>query len=119
MKALIAALALVCATAPAQAQAQAQAQPQPVTIQVRVSTEGLDMSSDAGARAFLGRLSRAAVKACGGSQPEVSALMVEQARAFQGCRRGALAGAVAQSRSSALQRVFAEQTGQATVLARR
>ena len=115
MKALIAALALVCATA----QAQAQPQPQPVTIQVRVSTEGLDMSSDAGARAFLGRISRAAGKACGGSQPEVSALMVAQARAFQGCRRGALAATVAQSRSSALQRVFAEQTGQATVLARR
>ncbi len=43
----------------------AGAQAQLVTVQVRVSSTGLDMSSDAGARASPGRISDAAHKACG------------------------------------------------------
>jgi len=75
-------------------------------VQVRVSTEGLDLTTTAGADAALARLSRAATQACGGT-PDGSPLINNAARKFELCRARAVAGAVAQSRSPVLQTRFA------------
>jgi UrcA family protein len=73
------------------------------TIQIRVSSKGLDLTTEAGATQFLDRLSRAASAACGG-YPDPSPIITDAPRRFRLCREKAVAGAVAQSQSELLKR---------------
>lgn len=76
------------------------------TLTVRVSTAGLDLSTDAGARQLLGRLSQAATKVCGG-RPDIQPLHMREYARFKACRAQAMARAVAQANAPTLERQFA------------
>jgi len=98
---LIASLLSAAALAPA-----AHAGPDVRTVQVRVSSAGLDLTTEAGAGLYLKRLARAATAACGG-QPDYSPLVLSSEKRFQACRAKALADGVAQSASPMVQRQYA------------
>jgi UrcA family protein len=72
------------------------ARPDVRTVQVRVSSAGLDLTTEAGAGVYLKRLARAATAACGG-QPDHSPLVFASEKRFQACRTRALADVVARS----------------------
>lgn len=91
----------------------AQARSNLTTIQIRVSSAGMDLTTEAGADAFLKRLSRAATNACGG-YPDSSPHITDAQQRFRACRAKALAGAVEQSQSAMLQRRFAARLNAAT-----
>jgi UrcA family protein len=79
-------------------------------VQVRVSSAGLDLSTEVGADQFLQRLTDAAASACGGG-PKPSTFPHEAMQAFRTCRAKAVAGAVAQSQSALLRQQFAATGG--------
>jgi len=84
----------------------AQAAPDVRTVSVRVTSAGLDLTTEAGAAVYLKRLARAATEACGG-QPDYSPLATSGAKRFEACRGRALSTAVAQSASPLVQRRYA------------
>jgi UrcA family protein len=98
---LVAAALGASALAPA-----AHAEPDVRTMSVRVTSAGLDLTTEAGAGLFLKRLSRAATEACGG-QPDSSPLATSAAKRFETCRSEALSTAVVRSASPLVQRLYA------------
>jgi UrcA family protein len=76
------------------------------TNEVRVSSKGLDLTTEGGAAEYLVRLSRAAASVCG-EYPDPSPLAVHASQRFAACRETALAAAVAKSQSELLKRQFA------------
>jgi UrcA family protein len=96
---------LACTLALAAFGRPALADPGLSRVEVHVSSEGLDLASQAGADQFLQRLSRAATEACGGA-PDGSPLIKRPVRKFRQCRIAALAAAVAGSRSRMVWREF-------------
>jgi UrcA family protein len=96
---------LACTLAIAALGGPALAGPSLNTVEVRVSSEGLDLTSQAGAEQFLQRLSQAATQACGGA-PDSSPLVKDAARRFRQCRLTAVAVAVGNSRSPKVWRAF-------------
>ncbi|WP_372781772.1 UrcA family protein [Phenylobacterium sp.] len=102
--ALFAAAAAVMAALSCPASA-ARADPRSETVSIRVSSEGLDLTTAAGADHFLDRLSKAAILACGA--PDFSPLMKDARRDLRHCRAVALAGAAARSRWPLVPRRFA------------
>jgi UrcA family protein len=84
----------------------AEAGPPFTQTQVRVTSQDLDLTTEAGATKYLARLSRAAGEACGGG-PDHSPLVRNGVRVFQDCHAKTLARAVAQSASPILQHQFA------------
>ncbi|MGH6985228.1 MAG: UrcA family protein [Caulobacteraceae bacterium] len=87
--AVLAASAGLVLAAPASAQSSE-------TVRVRVPTSDLNLASVDGARTLLARIDQAADEACGGA-PDIR--LLGQDRAFQSCRRAAVAGGVAQAHS--------------------
>lgn len=75
-----------------------------VTASARVNSEGLDLSTSAGADRFLKRLSIAAGRVCIDRRTLITAGV---GRDFQICRAKAMAKAVADSRSPVIQQRFA------------
>ena len=61
---------------------------------VAVSTEGLDLNTAAGAKAFYGRLSHAVIAACGGAP---TSFFTSEEERFQACYKTAMDQAVAQA----------------------
>jgi len=83
---------------------------------VVVSTEGLDLSTQAGAKAFYSRLSHAVVDGCGGAP--TSFLGSEEER-FQACYKAAMDEAVAKAHAPLLAQLHAGKAARATALASR
>jgi UrcA family protein len=61
---------------------------------VAVSTQGLDLSTPAGAKAFYSRLSHAVIAACGGAP---TSFFTSEEERFQACYQTAMDQAVAQA----------------------
>lgn len=81
------------------------------TVQLRVSSQGLDLTTEAGAAQFLTRLSHAAAEVCGG-HPDPSPLRVhDAARTYRQCQDKALSQVVAQSQMPLLQQQYAAVRG--------
>ena len=72
-------------------------------VEIRVSSDGLDLATQAGADQFLQRLYRAATLACG-STPDASPLVANPVQKFEFCRANAIAEAIEQSRAPLIRR---------------
>jgi UrcA family protein len=93
---LLAAVALAAAVAQP-ALSQTHSPVGSATVQLRVSSQGLDLTTEAGAAQFLQRLSHAASQVCGGP-PDASPLRPNNAaRIYRQCQDKALSDVVAQS----------------------
>ncbi len=75
----------------------------PNQVEIRVSSDGLDLTTQAGADQFLQRLYRAATIACG-TTPDASPLVANPVRKFEFCRANAIADAIDQSRAPLIRR---------------
>ena len=80
------------------------------TVTLKVSARGLDLKSEAGADAMLGRLARAASAACGGL-PGQGPLLLAQTAAYRSCALSSVEAAVKSSRSPLLSRRYAALKG--------
>jgi len=89
--------------------------PPPLTIgRVQVPYADLDLRRAADAQVLLGRLERAAFKACGGNpkfHPSYEATPRRTVEVFQECRRNAVAAAVAKVGAPALSQAFTAAYG--------
>lgn len=71
---------------------------------LKVSTQGLDLSTPAGAKAFYSRLSHAVIDACGGAPTNFFASDEER---FQACYKTAMDQAVTQARAPLVAQLYA------------
>jgi UrcA family protein len=115
-------LAALCAATPAAAGSLANPTGRPthygpMTVQVLVSSRGLDLSSEAGARIFLHRLAQAAERTCNprANGPALSLIKSPEVRA---CEARATAQGMAQVSSPLVRRLYA-QASSGVRLARR
>jgi UrcA family protein len=102
---LIAACAMVAIGQPALSQTYVG--PGVITVQQKVSSQGLDLTTEAGAAQFVKRLSHAASAVCGG-HPDPSPLRAnDAARDYRQCQEKALSEVVAQSQWPLVQQQYA------------
>ena len=97
---------LACALALTALGRPALADPGLNKTEIRVSSEGLDLATQAGADQYLERLARAAAKVCGETR-DTSPVVRDAARKFRHCQAMALTETVGRSRSSMVRREFA------------
>ncbi|MFI4966167.1 MAG: UrcA family protein [Caulobacterales bacterium] len=79
----------------------------PVKVLVIVSSHGLDLSTDAGADQFLGRLTDAVNRACNDRPVDGPALTIARTAKFQVCRAQALETALTYVHSPIVRRRYA------------
>jgi UrcA family protein len=85
-------------------------------VSIRVSTQGLDLTSEAGAEAFLKRLGSAADRACGG-QPAPGVAQLSQSKHREACRLRAMGASVAKLDHPNVSRLHAASPGGQTIIA--
>ena len=115
---LTAACAAIAIAQPALSETHAG--PAITTVQMRVTSQGLDLTTEADAAQYLKRLSHAAAQVCGG-RPDVSPLRVHDAtRIYRQCQDKALSDVVAQSQWPLVQQQYAadRDVGSARLAAR-
>ncbi len=83
---------------------------------VAVSTQGLDLSAPAGAKAFYNRLSQAVITACGGAPTNY--LSGDQ-QPFETCYKAAMDKAVTDAQAPLVTALYTARTGRTTELAAR
>ena len=83
---------------------------------LKVSTQGLDLSTTAGAKTFYSRLSHAVIGACGGAP---TAFFSSDEERFQACYKAAMDEAVAQAKAPLVAQLHAGKAARATELASR
>jgi UrcA family protein len=84
--------------------------------QVSVSTKGLDLSTQAGAKAFYSRLSHAVIDACGGAP---TSFFTSDEERFQTCYKTAMDQAVSQAHAPLVAALHAGKPARPTALASR
>lgn len=116
-------LIAACAVAGAIAQpalSETAARPGMTKVELRVTSQGLDLTTEAGAAQFLKRLSHAAAQVCGG-HPDASPVRAQDAaRIYRQCQDKALSDVVAQSQWPLVHEQYAaaRDVGSARVAAR-
>jgi UrcA family protein len=89
----------------------------PQNVEIRVSYAGLDLTSEAGAKVFLKRLTSAADSACGGS-PGAGVAQLSQNTHRAACRVRALTAAVAKVDQPVVSRLHAAVPATETIARR-
>jgi UrcA family protein len=118
--ALVAATGTAAAAGPLDPPAGAADGRAPAKVMVIVSSHGLDLTSDAGADQFLGRLTAAVNRACDDRPSDGPALTLTRSAGFRACASQALGTAMSYVRSPVVkQRYAAMQAKDGLVLARR
>jgi UrcA family protein len=114
----VAACAVVAIAQPALSETYAG--PGETKVQMRVTSQGLDLTTEAGAAQFVKRLSQAASQVCGG-HPDLSPYRAhDAARGYRQCQDKALSDVVAQSQWPLVRQQYAaiHDVGSARLAAR-
>jgi UrcA family protein len=103
----IIAVAAACAALASAAQAEDR---------VAISTQGFDLSTPAGAKAFYNRLSQAVITACGGAPTNY---LSSEEQPFEACYKSAMDKAVIDAQAPLVTALYTAKTDRTTELASR
>lgn len=87
----------------------------PHEVRVAVSSNGLDLTTDAGAGRFLERLDAAVTRACDDRPTDGPAFNLSRSADFYLCRRQTLETVMAQVRAPAVKRLYAAMAAEDSV----